>query len=75
MAQIKPNQHNWGLIAQEHNPYKEYSYCERCGKYRDDSGNILTKTQFKRIAQLHRLFQPDSNVRLVFENPNFKSLV
>lgn len=62
------NQHEWGVIAQEHNPYKEYSHCPLCNKYKDSDGNIYTKTQFIRITQLHRLFEPDSTERLVLDN-------
>ena len=75
MARIQPNKHDWLVVAHEHSPFKEYYHCERCNKYKDDAGNIYTRAQFIRIAQLQRLFQPDSNVRLTFDNRNFKSVV
>lgn len=66
MSHLRPNQHDWQVVAQEHNPYREWVYCPLCNKYKDDQGNLYTKTQFKRITQLHRLFEPDSAVRLIF---------
>jgi hypothetical protein len=67
MTKQHKNQHEWGVVAQQHSPYKEYSYCPLCRKYRDSDGNIYTRTQFIRITQLQRIFEPDSTRRLTFK--------
>ena len=66
----KKKDHEWMIVAQQHNPYKEFYHCELCNKYEDSDGKRYTLAQFKRIAAMQRLFQPDSNIRL-----NFPSVV
>ncbi len=44
------NQHEWGVVGQCHNPYREFAYCPLCDKYDDYSGKLMTSKQFKTLV-------------------------
>ncbi len=63
MNKTGKNQHEWGVIAQSFNPYREFTYCPLCKMYREDE-SAMTKTQFKAETKTLELYEPDSNKRL-----------
>ena len=62
MNKTGKNQHEWGVVAQAHNPYREFAYCPRCRQYKE-AGHRMTKSQFKQVTRDIELYDPDSNVR------------
>lgn len=62
----RKNQHEWGVVAQARNPYREFHYCPLCKKYREVTGSnsaLFGKRQMRAVAQHLELYVPDSNVR------------
>ena len=62
MNKTGKNQHEWGIVAQSYNPYREFIYCPCCRQYREDA-HKMTKPQLKQIARETELYEPDSNTR------------
>lgn len=76
MSKLQFNQHDFCIIAQCKNPYREFAYCERCGKYRENGSRqhtLISKKLFYAIAislkDSNPLYEPDSD-RLL-ELPKF----
>ena len=45
------NQHQWGVIAQCANPYREFSFCPLCNSYIEwGTGQRMTRKQFKVLS-------------------------
>ena len=66
---IYNNQHFWAVIAQCHNPYREFAHCDRCNKY-EENGNKMTKKQFSQLAKelsitTNPMYLVDSNDKLI----------
>ncbi len=64
MKQYK-NEHEWGVIAQCKNPYREFQYCPLCKQYKEDR-QLYTSVQFRLLVKMNALtnnpmFEPDSN--------------
>lgn len=60
------NQHQWGVIAQCKNPYREFAYCPLCGQYSDsDHRGYLGKRMFTALAialkPTNPMYEPDSD--------------
>lgn len=63
MNRTGKNQHEWGVVAQERDPYEEYHWCQCCRKFKDCSTDKLyTKTQFRQFIQGRTLFVADSDI-------------
>lgn len=68
---VHDNQHFWTIIAQCKNPYREFSYCERCHKYQDGLNGVYGKVYFRDLvnackADGNPMYEPDSNKLLEF---------
>jgi hypothetical protein len=69
---IKANQHFWGVIAQCKNPYREFAYCDRCNRYKENN-QTMSHNQFKELACQLRvtdnpMYYPDSNEIMVIRS-------
>jgi len=65
MKQYK-NQHEWGVVAQCHSPYREFHYCPLCRQYNEAGGKpYMTKKQFTQLAielkETNPLYYADSH--------------
>ncbi len=58
------NQHEWGVVGQSFDPYREFIYCPLCRQYREDDKR-MTKREFTAITQSIEMYEPDSAVRLI----------
>jgi hypothetical protein len=64
--------HQWGVIAQCKNPYREFHYCPLCRQYSESGSRpYLTKQEFKEICidlmDTNPMYEADSNILLVFK--------
>jgi len=72
MSKIQDNKHFFAVVAQCKNPYREFSYCERCKQYRtSDTRGFFGKIMFIALAiQLkdegNPMYEPDSDKLLEF---------
>lgn len=60
--------HEWGVIAQCRNPYREFMYCPLCKQYEETAtGKRYTPKQFKefinRLDRTNPVYEADSNRR------------
>ena len=45
------NQHEWGVVAQCHFPYREFHYCPLCHQYSEAGRKpYMTKKQFNQLV-------------------------
>ena len=54
------NQHQWGVVAQTHEPYREFEYCPLCRHYREATappGVYIRRRDIPVYATV-----PDSNI-------------
>jgi hypothetical protein len=64
--------HRWGVIAQCHDPYREFCYCELCKRYMETGrahDGTFTKTFFNALLislkSTNPMYEPDSKVLLL----------
>jgi len=64
------NQHEWGVIAQCHAPYREFAYCPLCKRY-DELGQRMTTKQFRQLWESLKannpMYHPDSDELLEYK--------
>lgn len=65
MKQLR-NQHQWGVIAQCKNPYREFLYCPLCHQYKaSDIRGYFSLRMFRALAislkDTNPMYEPDSD--------------
>jgi len=68
MKQSK-NSHDFGVVAQCHNPYREFAYCPLCNQYQEAG-----KAGYMRIAHFRELWQQLKDTNPMY-HPDSKNLL
>ncbi len=65
--------HEWGVVAQCKKPYREFSECQLCHKFRENTAfnkhehpKLMTRKQFIALSKKLIMYEADSNNRLIF---------
>ena len=67
----RKKEHEWGVVAQIHEPkYREFHHCSLCDRF-VESGveRLFGVVEFNQIAKDNKVYEADSNVRLLSWKP------
>jgi hypothetical protein len=65
------NQHEWGIVAQCKEPYREFEYCPLCCQFKEGNWIFNRRTFIALSAELRQdnpMFEPDSDHLLVHQS-------
>jgi hypothetical protein len=66
----RKREHEWGVVAQCKNPYREFLYCPLCNQYEESgTGQRMTKREFRKLSlelssTLNPMYEADSSTLL-----------